>query len=82
MTYLLIPSYGARDLEDPDGYLCLDHECFRPSAETVQYMRQTLQAKSAPYTMVEIIDRADNYGLQVNHVSDNISGRDDYDQEY
>jgi hypothetical protein len=63
VTYYLIPTYSARDLEDPDVYLSLDHEFLKPSDETVLYMRQTLQAKAAPYTMIEIIDSADNYCL-------------------
>lgn len=39
-TYYFIPTYSARDLEDPDAYLALDHDCMRPSAELVMYMEQ------------------------------------------
>ena len=63
VTYFLIPSYNAQDLEDPDSYLALEHAWFRPSEATVQYMKQTQEAKAAPYTMIEIVDRADNYCL-------------------
>jgi hypothetical protein len=63
VTYFFIPTYGARDLEDPDVYLALDHDCVRPSDQTITVMRQTMQAKAAPYTMIEIIDSADNYCL-------------------
>ena len=64
MTHFFTPTYGARDLEDPDVYLALDHDCVRPSSDTLVYMRQAMQAKAAPYTMIEIIDSADNYCLQ------------------
>ena len=63
VTHFLIPTYSGRDLEDPDAYLALDHEFLRPSQDTVMYMRQTQQAKAAPYTMIEVIDSADNYCL-------------------
>lgn len=63
VTYFFIPTYGARDLEDPDVYLALDHDFVRPSDQTITVMRQTMQAKAAPYTMIEIIDSADNYCL-------------------
>ena len=64
VTHYFIPTYNARDLEDPDAYLSLDHDCLLPSDETITHMRRTEEAKKAPYTMIEVIDSADNYGLQ------------------
>lgn len=51
-------------MEDPDAYLSLDHECIQPNEETFVHMRQAQEAKQAPYTMIEVIDSSDNYGLQ------------------
>lgn len=61
MTYYFIPDYGAVELEDSDAYLPLSHACLRPSREQLGVLQASKEAKSAPYTMFEIIDSADNY---------------------
>jgi hypothetical protein len=56
LTYYFTPTYGQPELEDVDCLYPLDHPCLDRTSEQLGSLRESKRAKSAPYTMYEIID--------------------------
>ena len=63
LTYYFTPEYGQQELEDVECLFPLEHACHLPTSEQLGALMEVKKSKSAPYTMVELIDTADNYGI-------------------
>jgi hypothetical protein len=66
ITYLFTPTYGAAELEDIDEYIPLDHPCLLPNMAVLDQKRRSF---AGTYSMVEIVDSAHNYSLELNSAS-------------